>query len=198
MKTILVTFTVTIAAVFLAANFFLNSILGVFGLAATSVETLQGLQASQQVVNRMVNRHKSKKVKVTKRFAKKASGRVASTALAAATIGTIAVVVTMTALEVEDYCEEKQELQEDENLLNGTQVEFDYKQCYEAGIEDTKFIYNELKNSSVKALSTAFNSTAQYSSTKWNAIKEAGMEAMQSSGTAASNLWDSTKSWFVD
>jgi hypothetical protein len=46
-KTVLFTFTVTIAMVTLVATLFLNTILGAFGLAATSIETLQNLKTSQ-------------------------------------------------------------------------------------------------------------------------------------------------------
>ena len=39
----------------------------------------------------------------------------------------------MTALEANDYCDEKRELQEDTDILNGTHTEFDYKASYEEG-----------------------------------------------------------------
>ena len=48
LKTILITFTTTTGALALAANLFLKTILGMFGLAATSVETLSQLRASHK------------------------------------------------------------------------------------------------------------------------------------------------------
>ena len=47
-KTILITFSTTAGALAFAAHLFLNTILGMFGLAATSVATLSKLRASQR------------------------------------------------------------------------------------------------------------------------------------------------------
>ena len=55
-KTIFLTITATIAVVIFVASLFLNTILGIFGMAATSIETLQNLKTSQQVVDRMKTR----------------------------------------------------------------------------------------------------------------------------------------------
>ena len=85
-KTIFFTFTATMAVVTLVATLFLNTILGAFGLAATSIETLQNLKTSQQIVKRMKTRQAQKKLKVTKRFAKRPAKRIASAAVAAATV----------------------------------------------------------------------------------------------------------------
>ncbi len=197
MKTIFLTFSVTVAAVTVAASLFLNTILGAFGLAVTSIETLQKLQASQQVVQRMTERHDQKKRKAAKKLAERSTKRVASTALAAATIGAVAVAVTMISLEVADYCEEKKEIQEDANLLNATQIEFNLEQCIEEGKEDSKAILSEMKNSSVLAISTAFSNTALYSGEKWAAVKEASVQALQSMGEASGGLWDAVKSWLT-
>ena len=103
------------AVVTMVATLFLNTILGAFGLAATSIETLHNLKTSQQIVKRMKTRQAQKKLKVTKRFAKRPAKRIASAAAAAAaaTVGTIGVAVAATALEANDYCDEKRKLQED-------------------------------------------------------------------------------------
>jgi predicted small secreted protein len=197
-KTILLTFSVTLAATALAASLFLNTILGVVGLTATSISALQNLKNSQLITERMKKRHVQKKIKTTKRFATRSGKRVASTALAAATIGTVAVVATMTYLEVSNYCEDKQDLQQDANILYGTDVEFDLDQCVKEGEEDSKRILSEVKEQSIETASNAFDNTVQYSAEKWAAIKTASMQALQASGDGASELWDSTKSWLVD
>ncbi|MFT6624499.1 MAG: putative small secreted protein [Cycloclasticus sp.] len=197
-KTILLTFSVTLAATALAASLFLNTILGVVGLTATSISALQNLKNSQLITERMKKRHVQKKIKTTKRFATRSGKRVASTALAAATIGTVAVVATMTYLEVSNYCEDKQDLQQDANILYGTDVEFDLDQCVKEGEEDSKRILSEVKEQSIETASNAFDNTVQYSAEKWAAIKTASMQALQESGDGASELWDSTKSWLVD
>ncbi len=190
MKTIFFTFTITVAVIALTFTLFMNTILGLFGLAATSVKTMQQLKASRTIVEKMKTRHHQKKLKLTKRLAKRSSKRVASTA----TIGAVAVAVTMTSLEMADYCEEKEPLQEDENVLNGTAIEFDLDQCLEEAKKESKEILNDLKDSSVAAVSKAFNSTVEFSADKWAAIKEAGIQALQSTG----NIWDTTRSQILE
>ena len=138
--------SVTIIAIAMTATLFLNSILGVFGLISTSVSNLASLKESQLVVNRMKDRHKVKKDNVSKRFVKKSSKRVASTAVAASTIGTVAVVLTVASLEVSDYCDENKELAEDENILYGTENEFDYESCLKEGKDHAITIMELVKN----------------------------------------------------
>jgi hypothetical protein len=197
MKMILLTFTTTAAALFFAASLFLNTILGVFGLATTSVETLSKLQSSQKVVEQMKTRHKAKKVDVTKNFAKRSSKKIASTALAAATIGTVAVVVTVASIEVADYCEEKKSLQEDANILYGTKNEFDFNHCLEEAKEESKIMLEEIKLSTEEAITTAMDSTVEYSNEQWLAVKQASASAIKSSEIATSELWYSLKEWMT-
>jgi hypothetical protein len=197
-KTIFVTFTATVAVVFLVASLFLNTILGAFGMAATSIETLQNLKTSQQIVERMKTRQAQKKLKVTKRFAKRPAKRIASAAVAAATVGTIGVAVAVTALEANDYCEEKRELQEDTDILNGTHTEFDYEACYEEGKKDLSSVLSQVKDSTVDAVANAWKSTAHYSTEKWVSIKESCSDALESTGTASSRLWDAAVAWVAE
>jgi hypothetical protein len=197
MKTILLTISATLVITVFAATLFLNTILGAFGLVSTSIQSLQSLKTSHQVVEKMKKRHNQKKLNVSKKFAKKSTRRVASTALAAATVGTVAVAVTMVTFEVVDYCEEKKELQINGNLLYGTNVEFGIERCFEEGKEDSKTILQESMDSSVVAVSNAFDETAKYSGEKWAAIREASVEAFQSTGEAARDLWDATYSWVI-
>jgi cobalamin biosynthesis protein CobD/CbiB len=107
LKTIFITITATLTVVTLAAHLFLNSILGMFGLVATSVETLSKLQASHEVVQKMKSRQLRKQKRISKRFVKRSGKRVASGALAAVTVGAVAAVAAMTTIEVADYCEEQ-------------------------------------------------------------------------------------------
>jgi len=146
----------------------------------------------------MKKRHSQKKLNVSRKFAKKSTKRVATTALAAATVGTVAVAVAMASLEVDDYCEEKKELQDDANILYVTDVEFDIEQCIEEGKEDSKAILQELKESSVTAVSNAFDETMKYGGEKWAAIREACVDAFQTTGEAAGELWDGTMSWLME
>lgn len=197
MKTIFFTVSITMAVMAFAFSLFMNTILGMFGMAATSVGTLQQLKASQTIVEKMKTRHHQKRRKLTKRLAKRSSKRIASAALSAATIGTVAVAVTMTSLEVADYCEDKEQLWEDENILNGTKIEFDMGKCLEEAKEESKVILKELKDSSTAAVSKAFDGTVEFSAEKWAAIKEIGLKGFQSTGNAAVTAWDMAKSLIV-
>ncbi|MFT6915828.1 MAG: hypothetical protein ACJAWL_002138 [Motiliproteus sp.] len=184
-KTVFLTFLATLSISVLLGSLFLNSLLGVFGLAATSVEALQHLRGSQRVVEQLKTRHQQKKLKVAKRLSTKATRRVASTALAAATIGTVAVVLTVTSLEVAAYCEEKKALQEDENLLYGRALEFDLQQCYEEGKQETQAILAELKGSAASAVANAFRDTSQFGAELWSAIEEAVRHRLYTTGPEA-------------
>jgi len=197
MKTIFLTFTTTVAALTFAASLFLSTVLGAFGLAATSVESLTKLQSSQKVVEKMKTRHKAKKLDVTKNFAKRSSKKIASTALAAATIGTVAVIVTVASIEVADYCEEKKSLQEDYNILYETTGEFDFDQCLKEGKEESKIVLDEIKNSTISSANAAIDSTVEYSNEQWLAIKEASANAYKSSEIATNELWFSLKEWMT-
>lgn len=172
MKTILLTFSATLAAVSMAGYLFLTPLLGAFGLAATSIDRLQELVASKQIVDRVKRRHQQKRLVVSKKFARKSSRRVASTALAAVTVGTVAVAVTTMSLEVADYCEEKAALQEEANILYGTDDTVDMERCFEEGKQDSKALFVELRTSSADAVSNAFEATANYSAEKWDAVWE--------------------------
>jgi len=197
MKTIFLTFTTTVAALTFAASLFLSTVLGAFGLAVSSVESLAQLQSSQKVVEKMKTRHKAKKLDVTKNFAKRSAKKIASTALAAATIGTVAVVVTVASIEVADYCEEKKSLQEDYNILYETTAEFDFDQCIKEGKEESKIVLDEIKNSTISSANAAIDSTVEYSNEQWLAIKEASANAYKSSEMATNELWFSLKEWMT-
>ena len=194
-KTIFLTFSLTLTAVGLAASLFLNSILGVFGLAATTVGTLSSLQASQQIVEKVKQRHLRKKARMSKRFVKRSGKRVASAALAAATVGTVAVAVAMTSIEISDYCEQKEDLQKDANLLYGTNVAFDLETCIEESQDDAKAILSEAANTVTQTAGDAFDKTGEYSREAWTNVKRTTGDALDSTSKALSDLWESTKSW---
>ena len=61
MKSVLLTFITTLAALAFASTFFLNTLLGTFGLAATSIDTINNLKSSQIVIDKMKTRHHIKK-----------------------------------------------------------------------------------------------------------------------------------------
>jgi len=138
--------------------------------------------------------YKAKKLSVTKKLAKRSTRQIASASLAAATIGTVAVAVTMASFEVYDYCEDKKDLQDDFNILYGTNDEFNFEQCIEGGKDESKRILTEVKQSASESVFEAMNSTAEYSGEKWLAIKESSTYAFESTN----DLWESTKEWFAE
>ena len=197
MKSVLLTFTTTLAALTFASTFFLNTLLGTFGLAATSIDTLNNLKSSQIVIDKMKTRHHIKKQALTKKFAKRSSRRVASASLAAATIGTIAVAITMTGFEVHDYCEDKAALQDEQNILFGTTNEFDFEACINEGKIESKRILTDVKEAASEHVSKAIDSTAQYSHEKWHALKESNSNTFSSTDGAINELKESLKNWLI-
>jgi len=143
LKRILKSLTITVITVALIAKFFLSGFLGLFGYSAIALEELQKLTASRQVVDKMKARHKTKKVNATKKFYKRAGKKVSATALSAATLGTVAVVGTLTYLEISQYCEEQKELIDDENILFSTNQSFDTEVCLSSAKEDSIAITSE-------------------------------------------------------
>src|SRR5687767_8409402 len=101
-KTILLTASVTLAVCGFVAAIFLNAILGVFDMAATSIATMNSLQASDRIVQDMRERHKQKKLNLTKQLVKRSSQRVGATASAAAIpipyVTVVAVVIVATGV----------------------------------------------------------------------------------------------------
>ncbi len=194
-KTILITFSATLTAAVTAGSIFINSILGVFGLATTSLETAQNLHKSQAIVETMKKRNKAKKSKVTKRFMKRTGKRIAGSAVAASTIGTAAVVTTIAILEVEDYCDEQQELINEENLLFDTDAKFDYETCKDEAIEDVKSIAVDAKNSVSESVRDSLKNTSDYTKDKWDEVKAASGNLLDRIKGKTSDLWSSAIDW---
>lgn len=194
-KVVLGTFLATCAAIALGATLFLNSALGLFGLVSTSLVNLDNLRESKQIVNRIKQRHRVRKANVSRRFVKKSSRKAASTALAASTIGTVAVVLTVTSLEVMDYCDEKRELLEEENILFGTHRKFDYDSCLQEGREESKKIMESVRSDVSIAVKETWRDTKKYSNEKWDEIRRSTLDALDSTAASAGDLWDSLREW---
>jgi vacuolar-type H+-ATPase subunit H len=198
MRTIFLTFATTIAAISFAATLFLNTILGTFGLVTTSVNNLSKLKSSQIVMDKMKSRHQVKKLNVTKKLAKRSSRRVASASLAAATIGTLAVAVTITGFEIIDYCEDRESLHIDSNILYGTTDEFDFEACIEEGKSESKRIITDVKQSSNQLLNEAMNSAVRYSNEQWQTLKEAHQDTLLSANQTLETLKADIMKWLME
>lgn len=198
MKAIFLTFTATTAAAFFVASLFLNSILGVFGLVSTSVDALSNLKSSHLVMEKMKIRHQIKKQNITKKLAKRSSRRVASASLAAATIGTVAVAVTMTGFELNDYCEDKASLQVDNNILYGTTGKVDFDACIDEGQDESIRILNDVKQSAYDNVNEAMDSAVGYSGEQWRALKEFNADTLRATQQNIDALKKSVKYWRVE
>ena len=148
------TIFLTISTCTFIASIFLNSILATFGLVSTSIESMQQLQQSKKVVEKMKTRHNTKKKNFSKKFTKRAGAKLSSTATSVIPIiGVVGAIVAVAGLEASYYCEDKKELQEDENLLFGTDKSFDNEQCLAEAQQDSKEMITEAK----EAVSESFN-----------------------------------------
>lgn len=158
-KTLFLTISSTITVATFIGSLFLNSILASFGLVSTSIESLQQLQQSKKVVEQMKSRHKVKKKNFSKKFSKRAGAKLSSSATSAIPIvGVVGAIVAVASLEASYYCEDKKELQEDENVLFGTNKLFDNDQCLAEAQQDSKEIVADAKEAVSQSLSDAWDS----------------------------------------
>jgi len=161
-KTLFLTISTTISVSAFIASLFLNSILASFGLVSTSIESLNKLQDSKKVVEQMKTRHSDKKKNFSKKFSKRAGAKLSSTATSAIPIvGVVGAVVAVASLEASYYCEDKKELQEDENVLYGTSKPFDNEQCIEEAQQDSKQMIAEAKQAASQSLNDAWESLTE-------------------------------------
>jgi len=185
MKRIIVPVLATLSISIFASLLFFNSILGVFGLAATSIESLKDLRASHQVTQAMKERHKIKKTKLTNKLSKKSKKRVASSAIAIIpVVGVVASIVAVTAIEVSNYCEEKKELQLDENILFGTNHIVDTDVCMKEMRADAESTIDEITTSTISNIVAFSDSAKLYSTSKYLSAKNSTRQ-----------LWDQAVLW---
>jgi hypothetical protein len=183
----------TLAVVALAAALFLNPILGLFGLAATPLDTLQRLQSSDRILSQLKERNARSQAQVTERFAQQAGQRVASLAAAAATVGPVAVAMASVSIEAERYCDERQALQQQADLLHGTETAFDRERCFEEAKRDMQAILEELRRTGSKALSEALDASARFSEETWARIRVLTEQALESASEALNEFWEAAR-----
>lgn len=189
----IITATVTVTA--MAGSIFLNSILGAFNMAVTSVDNLNSLRESRAVVNKLKQRHETRKLDVTRKFTRKAGKRAVASGAAAITVGTAAVVVTVAAIEAMDYCDEKKELNDEGNILYGTSEPFDYKVCMESAQEDSKELVDAAVEGSSDAVKEAWLATKEYSHEVWDALTRSIADLYESTTESASDILSAWKEW---
>ncbi len=185
MKAVLSTLIIIVIAGSIVIKFFFSSIFALFGYAALPLEHLNSLTHSQKIVQKMQSRHKTKSANVSKRFVKRSGKKVAITAVSAATIGTVAVIGTLTYLEISQYCDEKRVLNDDANILFDTQQEFDMQACLEQGKQDSAHFANE-----------AWQSVKGSGSEILDKIEKSSDELLDPSRKATVELFESIDKWF--
>jgi hypothetical protein len=185
MKSIFSTVFVIFFSTFLAVKFFFVSIFSLFGYAAVPIESLASLTHSKKVVQKMQTRHKTKTANVSKEFIKRSGKKVAITAVSAATVGTVAVIGTLTYLEINQYCEEKRVLNDDANILFDTETDFDMNACLEQGKQDSVSIANQ-----------AWKSVKESSDEALNNLEKSTDEFLEPSRKATIALFESIDKWY--
>jgi len=169
----------------IAVKFFFSSIFALFGYAALPIESLNNLTHSKKIVQKMQSRHKTKTANVSKRFIKRSGKKVAITAVSAATIGTVAVIGTLTYLEISQYCDDKRILNEDANILFDTQKEFNMQACLDQGKQDSAHFANE-----------AWQSVKTSGSEVLDSIEQSSDELLDPSRKATVELFESIDKWY--
>lgn len=185
MKAVISTLMVTIMTGVIVIKFFFSSLLTFFGYAVLPIESLKSFTHSKKIVQKMQHRNKVKSANVSKRFIKRSGKKVAVTAVSAATIGTVAVIGTLTYLEISQYCEDKQVLNEDANILFDTDEPFDMNACLEQGKQDSAQFANE-----------AWQSIKETSSGVFDSIEQTSDELLDPSRKATAELFQSIDEWY--
>lgn len=188
LKTIGMTVIATLLIVSVITSLFLNSILAVFGLTATSVKAMGSLHASHELVETLKERHDKKKKNLNQRAGKRISKRVAASAVAAATVGTVVVTAAVASFEAEDYCAEREALISEGNLLFGTEETFDYDRCLSDTLDDAKQGFSDLKDASAESIHKTLDSLTSISESYLEQLKVEGESAMQSASEVIDEL----------
>lgn len=185
MKAVFSTIMFMSFSAFIAIKFFFSSIFALFGYAALPIEHLSKLTHSKQIVQKMQSRHKTKSANVSKRFVKRSGKKVAITAVSAATIGTVAVIGTLTYLEISQYCDEKRILNDDANILFDTNEDFDMQACLEQGKLDSANFANE-----------AWQGIKASSGELFDSLEKSSDELLDPSRKATAELFESMDKWY--
>jgi len=149
--------------------------------------------AHKQKINTIKGRHQAKNLNISKKFVKRSSNKIASSAVAAATIGTAGVVLTVAGLEIYDYCNDKRELLNDENILFDTNKEFNYKECLQNAKNDSAKIITLVQKSVPKIVGNAWQETKNFSQDKWDETKEISDDVWQTTNRYSQYQWDNIK-----
>jgi hypothetical protein len=183
-KVVIPTVVATLAVAFVAGWAFLHPLLGAVGLAAVPRATLERLHASDRAVDALRQRNAQERAELDREFAQRAARHVASTTIAAATVGPPAVAMATMTVEAGRYCERKEALVRDADLLLGTTTAFDRERCFEDAKRESVAILDEVKRTASKAASEALDLSARVGDEAWSKLREAGRQAFESAAVA--------------
>jgi hypothetical protein len=109
------------------------------GYVAVSAATYAAYKSASMAIDKIKQRNIAKKSDLKQKTAKKAGKRLGASAIAAGTVGTVAVVGVGTSFLIEDHCEDLREIYELDSLLGPQELQFDYGVC----LADTKAMIGE-------------------------------------------------------
>jgi hypothetical protein len=185
-RTIVTTAAITASVLLFISTIFYQSILGLFGLTAASVTAIAELRQAKHVVEQLKKKHDVKKNAISSRYIKKAGKRAATSAITALTIGTAGVVTAVVSFEAINYCEERKELQEDENILNGSNQTFSIDQCFEEAKSDFKRIAQEARADISK------REPLKDWAGKWDKLKDSALSQVGAAKDYVARKWEET------
>ncbi len=190
-KIILITFSATMMVVVLVATIFLNSILGIFGLVSTSVDSFNSLVEAKQTMSKVKKQHKVKKANLSKKFVKRTSKKITATAMGFVPgAGAVMAVSAVTALAVIEYCEDKEEINNEGNLLFGTDNSFDYTACMTEAKKDSLVMVESVKEDAPNVVSSAWELTKGISNEAWSSVVNSSSGAWAETSTQSKKIWE--------
>lgn len=136
LKVVLVSVLATLALLIVVLKFSYSAIFSGLGLSVVDTTMLSKLKRSQRVVSQIQARNQNKRARAHKRFLKRTGKKLVVGSAAALTLGTTAVVLTTIGLEVEDYCDYLEDLEQERAILNAEQPRFDPLACAEMAKND--------------------------------------------------------------
>lgn len=177
-KIIVLSVMSTLTLIVFIFSMFLNNILGAFGLVSTSIGTLKSLKDSKQIVEKMKKRYKQKKLNASKKFIRNSTVRISGVAVGGFTIVGGAALVA--GFEAYDYCEDKEEINKNENILYKTNNDFDYSECLNEAKKETGMLVVSVKEGVVSAVKKSWESTKSFSSDSLDSVSSIGFDALNS------------------
>lgn len=150
-------------------------------------------KAYSNKINTIKARHQTKNLNISKKFVERTGKKITSSAIAAGTIGTVGVVFTLAGLEAYYYCEDKQELFNDENILFDINKKFDYEACLNEARKDSEKIVTLVKESLSKEVNNAWDRTKSFSQEQWQKVIEESNNVWQKTRGFSKDQWQNIK-----